>query len=117
LGLAADGRAGEVVNHLSQVRQLVDALVGVVARVEPRERRGAQAYLDRFLDDWIDRASQADRDHKLLYYRSSGKGQINLIKPFTARGNAWPTLGSMRNVDMESLVEVAHGGASAGQRP
>lgn len=113
LGLADDGRAGEIVNYTADVRALATALVEVVDRVEPRERVGAQTYLDRFISDWLDRAKRADDDSKVLYYRSSGKGQINLIKQFNARGDAWRTLGSMRNVDMESLIEVARGGSSA----
>lgn len=115
LGLAADGRAGEVRNHIAEVRDLAAALVEVVERVEPREGGGAQTYLTRFVEDWLDRAQRADDNSKLLYYRSNGKGQTNLIKPFNAKGDAWPTLGSMRNVDMESLVEVAHG-VSGGRR-
>ena len=49
----------------------------------------------------------AAADCKNLYYKTNGKGQINLLKDFNARGNAWSTLGSMRNVDRESLVEVS----------
>lgn len=108
LGLAADGRAGDVVNRVAEVRELAGALVDVVDRVEPRERVGAQKYLDRFIEDWLDRAKRADAENKTLYYRPNGKGQISLIKQFNAKGDAWPTLGSMRNVDMESLIEVAH---------
>lgn len=114
MGLAADGQAGEVLNRVAELRALASSLVDVVEHVEPRERTGAQNYLDRFIDDWIERAKRANDESKNLYYRSSGKGQINLIKQFNAKGDAWPTLGSMRNVDMESLIEVAHGGTSTG---
>lgn len=104
------------VDHLGSVRELADALIEVVERVEPRERAGAENYLARFLDDWIERATRAKRENKVLYYRPNGKGQINLIKQFNAKGDAWQTLGSMRNVDYESLVEVAHGGTASGTR-
>ena len=114
LGLAADGRAGEITHYIPEVRALADALIDVVERVEPRERVGAQNDLDRFIDDWLDRSKRADEDNKLLYYRSSGRGQINLIRQFNAKGDAWPTLGSMRNVDVESLVEVTRGASSGG---
>jgi hypothetical protein len=114
LGLAADGHAGQIVNHVAEVRALASSLVDVVERVEPRERVGAQNYLDRFIDDWLDRAKRADNDSKVLYYRPSGKGQVNLIRQFNSKGDAWQTLGSMRNVDMESLIEVAHGASSGG---
>jgi hypothetical protein len=115
LGLAADGQAGELVHHVPAAQALANALIDVVERVEPRERVGAQNYLTNFIDDWLDRAKRAANDSKLLYYRSNGKGQINLIQQFNAKGDAWRTLGSMRNVDMESLVEVAHGATSSGR--
>ncbi|MBF6095724.1 helicase-related protein [Nocardia cyriacigeorgica] len=113
LGLNTDGRAGEIIEHEAEVRELADKLIEVVERVEPRERVGARSHLDRFIDDWLDRARRAHADNKLLYYKPNGKGHINLIKPFHAKGDAWPTLGSMRNVDMESLIEVLHGAASS----
>lgn len=106
LGLSADAMAGEIRHHLSEVKALAARLVDVVARVEPRERSGAQTYIARFIDDWVDRARAAEADSKNLYYKSNGKGQTNLLKDFNASGNAWSTLGSMRNVDRESLVEV-----------
>jgi len=112
LGLDTDGRAGEIVSHIVAVRDLAEALVDVVDRVEPRERVGAQKYLDHFIEDWLDRAKRASDESKLLYYRPNGRGQVNLIKQFNARGDAWPTLGSMRNVDMESLIDIARGASS-----
>lgn len=106
IGLSFDAMAGRVRDHLPEVEELAGRLVDVVGRVEPRERSGAQVYLDRFIADWVDRANAADADSKNLYYKTNGKGQMNLLKDFNARGNAWSTLGSMRNVDRESLVEV-----------
>ena len=85
-------------------------LVDVVERVEPREKQGAQQYLDHFIEDWVERAERADEESKLLYYEPNGKGQINLIRPFNTKAVGWQTLGSMRNVDMESLIEVARSG-------
>lgn len=106
VGLAADATAGRVLDHLTEVRDLADRLVEVVGRVEPRERSGALAYLERFIEDWVDRSKTAQADSKNLYYKTNGKGQMNLLKDFNARGDAWSTLGSMRNVDRQSLVEV-----------
>lgn len=113
LGLNTDGRAGEIINHEAEVRELANALIAVVDRVEPRERVGARNCLDSFIDDWLDRARRADADSKLLYYKPNGKGQINLIRRFNDKVDGWPTLDSMRNVDLESLIEVAHGAASS----
>lgn len=107
LGLSSDAAAGRILDHLDQVRALAGALVEVVGRVEPRERSGAQAYLDRFIDDWVELAEQARADDRNLYYEPNGRGQTNLLKHFHQRAQGWPTLGSMRNVDHESLIEVA----------
>lgn len=112
LGLADDARAGDVVRHVAQIEEMVAGLVEVVQRVEPREVTGARRYLEHFVEDWLDRARRAAAEGKALHYRPNGKGQINLIRPFNAKGDAWPTLGSMRNVDLESLVEVVQGGSA-----
>lgn len=114
LGMQTDGSAGQILTRRAEVEALADQLIDVVGRVEPREKSGAQGYLERFIDDWVDRAAQADAQSKLLYYRPNGKGQFNLIRQFHTKATGWETLGSMRNVDMESLVEVARSSGSTG---
>ena len=112
--MQSDGSAGQILTRRAEVEALADQLIDVVGRVEPREKSGAQGYLERFIDDWVDRAAQADAQSKLLYYRPNGKGQFNLIRQFHTKATGWETLGSMRNVDMESLVEVARSSGSTG---
>ncbi|MFJ5989259.1 helicase-related protein [Lentzea sp. NPDC092896] len=115
MGLRADGHAGRILDRLGEVKALANELIAVVERVEPREKKGASKYLAAFIADWVERAKRADEDSKILYYRFNGKAQINLIKHFNAPGDGWPTLGSMRNVDLESLVEVDRSSGSTGQ--
>ena len=117
LGMQTDGSAGQIRTRRAEVEALADKLLDVVGRVEPREKNGAKTYLDRFIDDWVERAQQADAQNKLLYYRPNGKGQFNLIRQYHARASGWETLGSMRNVDLESLVEVARSSGSTGGGP
>ncbi len=118
LGLADDGAAGQILTRLGEVRELAGMLIEVVSKVEPRESSGARAFLDDFVADWVQRAEEAERNSKLLYYSPNGRGQVNLIKHFNTRGDGWPTLDSMRNVDKESLIEVARSasGQSSGGR-
>ncbi len=113
LGMNSDGSAGKILERRSEIESMANELVEVVQRVEPREKRGAKQYLDLFIEDWSARAERADEEGKTLYYRPNGKGQINLIRQFNDKSEGWPTLGSMRNVDMESLVEVASSGGTA----
>lgn len=113
LGLQSDGSAGKILERRSQVEDMAAKLVDVIERVEPREKQGAKQYLDHFIEDWVERAERADEESKLLYYKPNGKGQINLIRQFNTKAVGWQTLGSMRNVDMESLIEVARSGGGA----
>jgi ATP-dependent helicase YprA (DUF1998 family) len=113
LGMQSDGRAGKILDRRSEVEDMAAKLVDVVERVEPREKQGAKQYLDHFIEDWVERAERADEESKLLYYKPNGKGQINLIRQFNTKAVGWQTLGSMRNVDMESLIEVARSGGGA----
>lgn len=115
LGMRSDASAGQILQRRAEVEGMATRLVEVVARVEPREKNGAQAHLDGFIEDWVARAQRADEQGKLLYYTPNGKGQINLIRPFNTKASGWQTLGSMRNVDLESLVEVARSGGMTGR--
>jgi hypothetical protein len=106
LGLDADGTAGDILNHLPAVDDYIEQLVQVVRAVEPREAARTREELQRFRDDWIERARRAERENKRLYYKPNGRGQINLIRDFNAKGDAWPTLRSMRNVDRECVLDI-----------
>ncbi|OZC48462.1 hypothetical protein CH289_18900 [Rhodococcus sp. RS1C4] len=114
VGMRSDGSAGQILQRRADVEAMADRLVEVVGRVEPREKTGARTYLDRFVEDWVERAQRADEQNKLLYYRPNGKGQLNLIRQFHTKSQGWQTLGSMRNVDVESLVEVAKSSGTTG---
>jgi hypothetical protein len=106
LGLAADDQAGRVLDRLDDVRRLAGELVELVELVEPREAKATRDYLGEFIDDWCQRAREADRLGKRLYYSYQGKGHLNLLKDFFKRGQGWDTLRSMRNVDRACLVSV-----------
>lgn len=113
LGMQSDGSAGEILYRRPEVEDMAAKLVDVVERVEPREKQGAKQYLETFIADWVERAERADEESKRLYYKPNGRGQINLIRQFNARAVGWQTLGAMRNVDLESLIEVARSGGGA----
>jgi hypothetical protein len=112
LMLARDDAAGRIVDHLPQVNGYIDQIVAVTKAAEPREASRTRAELEYFRDEWADRAREAANAHKQLYYKSQGKGHYNLLQDFGAKGNAWPTLRSMRNVDRECVLDVAKGQAS-----
>lgn len=112
LGLRNEADASRIESHLAEAQDLIDRLVEVVERVEPREASGARRNLEDFLKGWVEDAREANRLKKCLYYESQGKGQLNLLRDFFRRGQGRETLRSMRNVDRSCLVMVHRRGHS-----
>ncbi|MFF1867268.1 helicase-related protein [Kitasatospora herbaricolor] len=106
LGLSAENQAGQLPNVLPAAEELVKQLVTRVAASDPRAADGVREELARLLSDWEEAARQARAEGKELYYRSQGKGQMNLLKNFEQYGGLWETPNSMRNVDRECQVTV-----------
>jgi hypothetical protein len=115
LGLCNDGDAGDIVQHRAAVDGYIDMLVSVAQNCEPREAARTRAELEEFRDDWLRRIDDAGQQNKILYYKPQGKGHVSLLRDFARAGDGWPTLRSMRNVDRESLVDVAKGQSRGGQ--
>lgn len=116
LGLASDDKAGRVAQFLPAVDDYIERLVATTTAVEKREASRTRAELQRFRDDWIERAHQAASEGKTLYYTPNGRGQVNLIQDFNRKVNAWQTLRSMRNVDRESVLDVMKAGTASTPR-
>ncbi|MFF4610001.1 helicase-related protein [Streptomyces albidoflavus] len=106
LGLYAENRAGDVLDRLAEADAIVEGLATRAAAGDPRIALAVRVELDELLSDWQQRALDARKEGKELYYRSQGKGQINLLKNFERPGGLWETPHSMRNVDRECQVTV-----------
>ena len=106
LGLAAENRAGHILDRLPEAEALVGELAARAAAGEPYAADAVRKELTELLADWEEAAREARKDGRELYYRSQGKGQSNLIKSFEQRYGLWETPNSMRNVDRECQVTV-----------
>ncbi|MFE7616220.1 helicase-related protein [Streptomyces sp. NPDC057496] len=106
LGLSAENRAGEVLDHLPAAAALAEALALRAAAGDPRAASAVREELDDLLSAWQQLALDARKEGKELYYRGQGKGQMNLLKNFEEYGGLWETPHSMRNVDRECQVTV-----------
>ncbi|MFF4056011.1 helicase-related protein [Streptomyces sp. NPDC001668] len=106
LGLAAENRAGHILDRLPEAEAMVSELAGRAAAGEPHAADAVRKELTELLADWEEAAREARKDGRELYYRSQGKGQSNLIKSFEQRYGLWETPNSMRNVDRECQVTV-----------
>ena len=104
LGLAGQGDAGritEVTDRLDQVREIVRRRV---ERVDEGEVEATMEQLERLLADWEARAEGAIAPK--LHYQPKSSQVPGLIKPFERRGDAWPVLNNLRNVDAQVEVRL-----------
>jgi hypothetical protein len=106
LGLSAENQAGDVLDRLPAVVALAEQLAARAAAGDPQAASAVHEELDELLSAWQQQALDARKEGKELYYRSQGKGQMNLLKNFEQYGGLWETPHSMRNVDRECQVTV-----------
>jgi hypothetical protein len=105
LGLAAEDKAGEIIDHLD-VQAAIERIVEFAAGSDRMEYDAVRAELGELMEVWRQAAQIATAQGQRLYYRSQGRGQSNLLKPFGQRQGEWETLQSMRNIDRECLIKV-----------
>ncbi|MFF9569047.1 helicase-related protein [Streptomyces sp. NPDC014685] len=106
LGLSAENRAGDVLDHLPAAAAVAEELALRAAAGDPGAASAVREELEDLLSAWQELALDARKEGKELYYRGQGKGQMNLLKNFEEYGGLWETPHSMRNVDRECQVTV-----------
>ncbi|MER5767116.1 helicase-related protein [Streptomyces sp. NPDC001985] len=106
LGLAAEDRAGELLDRLPEAVALAERIVEWAASSDPRATASVRDELDRLLAAWQRLAQDARDSGRALHYRSQGKGQSHLLKNFEQYGGLWETPHSLRSVDRECQVTV-----------
>lgn len=89
----------------SDLSSVIEALTARVAAADPREAEATRTHLERLVDEWTQQVT-AGAATGGLRYRARGKQHVSLLKGFDERGDGWPTLHSMRNVDYECLIRV-----------
>jgi superfamily II DNA or RNA helicase len=89
----------------AQLNDVIDALTARVSAADDREAEAARRHLRQLADEWADKVAEGSAKGGLRY-RARGKQHVALIQAFDERGDAWPTLHSMRNVDFECLIRV-----------
>ncbi|MBU3865638.1 helicase [Streptomyces sp. 4503] len=106
LGLKAEDKAGDFVDHTEGVERIRDLIVDHVRRADPEEADAASEELDHLIETWQQEARSARGEGGRLYYQSQGRSYTALLTDFGKQGGRWETAQSMRNVDRECVVRV-----------
>jgi hypothetical protein len=108
-GLRANDDAAGFRARDPRVVRAVDKLLAVVRRADPGEVEAAERDIRRLVDEWDERARQADEQGDTLKYES--RRSPALLKNFGETGAGWPLMHSMRSVDRTVRV------IAVGERP
>ncbi|MGW6769904.1 helicase-related protein [Streptomyces sp. NPDC055037] len=106
IGLEAENKAGEILDHTAEVDRIRALVVDHVRRADPDEADAAAEQLDSLIGAWQQEAEIARGEGSRLYYQPQGRGHTSLLTDFGKQGGLWATAQSMRNVDRECLVAV-----------
>jgi hypothetical protein len=62
-------------------------------------------HIEELEEQWGQRATMAESSGGLRY-RAAGKEHVGLLRSFEQAGTEWPTLNSMRNIDVEVRMRI-----------
>jgi hypothetical protein len=105
LGLSAEGDASRFDANDPDFQDVISAFYERARKADATEFDRVREDVGRLIEEWSRRIEEAD-DNGGLWYSGPGKGRVKLLKRFTDSGVGWPTLDSMRSVDVEVRVRV-----------
>jgi len=87
-----------------RVDQLIDHIVARATAFDQREAPATRRHLERLVENW---QNEIARPKPPLRYRAESRTQKALMRRYGSKfPGLWPTLDSMRNVDVDVLVRV-----------
>ncbi|WP_104524521.1 helicase-related protein [Blastococcus atacamensis] len=102
VGLRSNEDAGEFSADDPRVKAAVERIRAIASLADPDEAQRVTDELQRLVNEWDHRASEAVARGEKLRYRSP-KGEA-LLKEFGERKDGWETMHSMRSVDRQVRV-------------
>jgi hypothetical protein len=105
LGLSANEDAARFDAGDPDFRAVMEEYLDRARVADSSEAANVATHMSRLIADWSLQVVDAEAVGG-LHYRYAGKDQARLLKRFTERGEGWPTLDSMRSVDVEVTVGV-----------
>ena len=104
-GWASNGDAALFDPEDSDWEQVLEEFLRRVEAADPDERHAVSSHLERLEAEWGDLLRRAESQGGLRY-RAYGRQQVGLMHRYGERGPGWPTLDSMRNIDVEVRMSI-----------
>ena len=90
-----------------KIKKTLELLVKRMVRAEPAEKDNIEKHVNCLIEELVNLVKTASSEGRPLRYHGKGGRQYStLLKNFGEEGEGWPTLNSMRNVDIESLIRI-----------
>jgi hypothetical protein len=90
-----------------KIKKFVKLMVKRMVRAEPAEKDNIEKHVNCLIEEWVNLVKRASSEGQPLRYHGKGGRQYStLLRSFGEEGEGWPTLNSMRNVDIESLIRI-----------
>ncbi len=107
-GLSSNDAAGDFDPRRGEILRIITAMKRRVAEVDPDEAVETVKQIDQLVEEWSDRAAEAQAAGQMLHYRGGEQHRALLTDFGTEAPDRWKTLHSMRNVDRQCVIKV-HG--------
>jgi len=92
----------------SGLEDTIDQIVERCLEVDPREASSTKNHLEKLLNQWIAQVEENIANDAGKFYYSAATAYAGLLERFNQTGinkrGLWPTLNSMRNVDVETQI-------------
>jgi hypothetical protein len=108
-GLHENEDAGKFDPQAEKISSLLTELITRMQSAEPAEGESIRNAVEKVADIWRQRVADANRTGRPLRYDAKSAGQqfSSLLSSFASKKvNVWPTLNSMRHVDLECPIHI-----------
>ncbi|SEP91279.1 helicase-related protein [Lentzea albida] len=109
LGLPDEDDAARFDPDDALFQELITKFLARVERADSTESGRVSAHLTDLVHTWVRRIDNAEEQGGLRYGLGGGRERPKLMRRYPERGEGWPTLDSMRSVDIEVPVHVTGG--------
>lgn len=96
---------------LPNIKKIIQVLINRMIIAEPEEKEAIESDIDKIVNEWYQKTKSSDGGINTKLKYSAAKQYTSLLKRYgeDKKIEGWPTLNSMRNIDVESVISIRGG--------